>query len=543
MCTTEQTFAWVGTIVVNIAFISIIAWGATEIWWVGFLLSAAYTAMLFGLARTVDKRSGWDDNADNSGAAAADADVAVVVETSSSGSSDGSIVHDETENVVVSVDAMDNRSSSHNVNRRRRRTATTDSQRMPVLANLLYGLFSLALGVTGYFLPMNVFNCYGYGAGPYNPSSTSSSGHWTTDIAALPINVRAWASSSSSQVSPATFVYIPGEEDGQNNATLFLGSDASDNHAQTLWLTINGAEPINFPTIQNPSQFISTGTGYACFAAIDASSFANNNEHLVGCSNGEEVWTTKDSTQYSFQGPYDFLINNHTLWYKDYPPWSGDQTGTGTLIYSINDYIKMDVELHSTYKKPTQYRPKGGDNTTNNPSHCWANQSVLAIFVSSIPTLMVSILLWCKRNAPSMALTSYIGLSVTACFTYMAIVGNAYNMNDFWGWWLSISGALYMIIMSDLLHCNRRIARSPLIWGINLAALAFFIGMIFLTGIYELNMAWTWIVFNLFALIPLAIVGIGYNQVFLLVLCAVGWLMTAIEVATALAAITASTAN
>ena len=389
------------------------------------------------------------------------------------------------------------------------------------------------------------------------PTSTAN-GHWTTDISALPL-VRAWASSSSSshEFSPATFVYISGEGGDEHNATLFLGSDTSGSHpSQTLWSTTNGAEPINFPSIQNPSQFISTGTGYACFAGIDASSFTSNNEQyhqpmpiiskssLIGCSNGEEVWTTKDSTQYSFQGPYDFLIdNNHTLWYKDYPPWSGDQTGTGTLIYSINDYIKMDVELHSTYKKPTQYSPKEGDHT-NNPSHCWTNQSVLAIFVSSIPTLMVSILLWCKRNAPSMALTSYIGLSATACFTYMAIVGNAYNMNDFWGWWLSISGALYIIIiMSDLLHCNRRIARSPLIWGINLAALAFFIGMIFLTGIYELNMAWTWIVFNLFALIPLAIVGIGYNQVFLLVLCAVGWLMTAVEVASAIAATTASTAN
>ena len=547
MCTTEQTFAWVGTIVVNIAFISIVAWGATEIWWVGFILSAAYTAMLFALARVVDKKSGWDD-ADNAGVAAADADVAVVVETSSrgSGDSDGSITHDETQNVVVPVNAMDER------RRKRTLTSPTGQQRMPVLANLLYGLFSLALGVTGYFLPMNIFNCYVYG-GPYSPESTAS-GHWTTDITALPIDIRAWASSSSSQVSPATFVYISGEGGDENNATLFQGSDASGNYPQTVWSTTNGAEPINFPSIQNPSQFISTGTGYACFAGIDASSFANNNQHynqpmpiskssLIGCSNGEEVWTTKDSTQYSFQGPYDFLIDNHTLWYKDYPPWSGDQTGTGTLIYSINDYIKMDVELHSTYKKPTQYRPKEGDTTTNNHSHCWVNQSVLAIFVSSIPTTTVSILLWAKRNAPSMALTSYIGLSATACFTYMAIVRHIYDMNNFWGWWLSISGALYMIIMSDLLHCNRRIARSPLIWGINLAALAFFIGMIFLTGIYELNMAWTWIVFNLFALIPLVIVGIGYNQVFLLVLCAVGWLMTAIEVAEALAAITASAAN
>ena len=58
MCMTEQTFAWVGAIVVNTVFISIIAWGA--LWYVGFIFSAIYTALLFRLAQVIDKKSVWD---------------------------------------------------------------------------------------------------------------------------------------------------------------------------------------------------------------------------------------------------------------------------------------------------------------------------------------------------------------------------------------------------------------------------------------------------------------------------------------------------
>jgi hypothetical protein len=167
MCTTEQTFAWVGAIIVNIAFISIIAWGASTIWWIGFLISVVYTAMLFGLAWMVDKKSGWDvAPAAHNSSSANDENGG---EHSCMENSDGSsAVHSETEHVVVAVpaDLSIRRSNSVRIN---------PEARMPVLANLLYGLFTLALGVTGYFLPMNLFDCYGSSSsGPYGPS-----GQWT----------------------------------------------------------------------------------------------------------------------------------------------------------------------------------------------------------------------------------------------------------------------------------------------------------------------------------------------------------------------------
>jgi len=67
--------------------------------------------------------------------------------------------------------------------------------------------------------------------------------------------------------------------------------------------------------------------------------------------------------------------------------------------------------------------------------------------------------------------------------------------------------------------------------------------MIILTDIFGSTVAWPWIVFNVFTLIPLVLVGIGYSQVLLLVLCAVGWLMTAVKIASALAALAAPAAN
>eukprot|EP00804_Cyclotella_cryptica_P020130 CCRYP_014900-RA/>CCRYP_014900-RA protein AED:0.22 eAED:0.22 QI:0/-1/0/1/-1/1/1/0/581 len=502
MCTTEQTFAWVGAIVVNVAFISIIAWGASTIWYVGFIISAVYTAILFALARAVDKKSAWD--------AVAPTDDEISDDRSTSSQS----LHIETGVAVPPRHKVFSRS-------------IVAERRMPVLANLLYGLFALALGVTGYFLPMNIFSCdLRSGSAPY-----ASDGTWSTDNSALPVDVRTWASSTQPSVSAlATFIYILGEE---QNSTLFAATDG--NHPQTLWLTM-GADPINFPEVQDPSSFTATGTGWACFAGINVMASSDYNhqqtpiDSLVGCSDGKAVMTTINATTYTFQGPYDFFVDtNHTLWFKDYPPYYGDQIETGTLIYSIDDYNTMDVKLHSTLS--TSRNPAADD-----VDDCWTKQSIVAIFVSAIPITLASVLLWVKRNAPSMAITSYIGLSTGAFLLYLASVGQTYGIENFWWWWLSISGALYVVILSDLSYCERQISHGPLIWGINFGALAFLLGMIFLTGIFELLGAWPWVAFNALALVPLGIVGLGHNLVFLLVLCALGWLMTTVKIASAISA-------
>jgi hypothetical protein len=396
------------------------------------------------------------------------------------------------------------------------------------------------------------------------------SGHWSTDLSNLPSAVRAWASSDQShhELSYGTFVFIS-NTGGADNFTLFQGSDGtSDNHAQTLWsATSAGREPLNFPNIENPSQLILTGTGWACFTGIDATPSSNTYEEqyhvpyptpiskssLVGCSNGTVVRTT-DSTQNSFQGPSDFIIDNSTLWFKDYPPWSGDKAGSGTLVYSIDNFETMEVELHSTYTKPesTQYHAEESlkiyEDAATNDDLCWTKHSILAVFLAALPVTLASFVLWLKRKAPSMAITIYIGLNACANFVYLAIVSRDNDLDGFWGWWLTISGALYLIILSDLTHCKRHLARHPLIWGMNVAAIAYFIGPIILTGIIpdifdsSSSMAGQWIVFNVFVLIPLVVVGVGYRQIFLLVLCAIGWLMTAFKIGSALAALAAPAA-
>ena len=130
-----------------------------------------------------------------------------------------------------------------------------------------------------------------------------------------------------------------------------------------------------------------------------------------------------------------------------------------------------------------------------------------------------------------MAITSYVGISATASFIFMAIRGNTYDMDDFYQWWLSITGAIFMLTLVDLLSCKRKIAQSPLVWGINFGSLVFFVGMIMLTGIFNFDGVWRWIVFNAFALVPLGILGLATNQPFLLVQCAVGWLMDSVKFA------------
>ena len=107
-------------------------------------------------------------------------------------------------------------------------------------------------------------------------------------------------------------------------------------------------------------------------------------------------------------------------------------------------------------------------------------------------------------------------------------------------WWLSISSSLYVIVLSDLIHCEREIAKGPLVWGINLGALAFIIGSIMLFGILDADEAWRWISWNLLAIVPLGIFGLATNQIFLLILCAIGWLMDSFKIASVISNATGS---
>ena len=50
----NQAFAWIGAVLVNFGFISLITWGATTFWVIGCFLSAVYTVFLASLANYVE---------------------------------------------------------------------------------------------------------------------------------------------------------------------------------------------------------------------------------------------------------------------------------------------------------------------------------------------------------------------------------------------------------------------------------------------------------------------------------------------------------
>lgn len=380
------------------------------------------------------------------------------------------------------------------------------------------GLFTLAFGVTGYFLPMNVIPCGDY----YG----TTGGYWSTDVSTLPSEVvREWASSTEYD-GPASFVYVIGQK---ANHTLFQGT-AGEDYTQTLWSVSSASEPVNFPNISSPSGFVDLKNGWACFTAY-------GNERIIGCSEGTEVRSTAGSSEYAFQDPFNLIADNDsTLWFKDYPPWTGELSGTGTLVYSISAFETMEVALHSTFST-TNDASSTAESPEYEDSECWTKQNVMAIFVCAMPTAISSIVIWIVRTAPAMAITSYIGISALATFIYLASVGDPFlEFYNFWGWWLSVSAAFYIIALCDLTHCKRPIAQIPLIWGVNFGSLVFFIGMILLTRIYGYEeRAWSWVVFNIAAIVPLAVIGLGCNQIFLLVLSVAGWLMTSVKIASALA--------
>lgn len=520
MCSTEQVFAWTGAILVNGAFISIISYGAFNSWYVGFIICVIYTILLFLSARTVDKRSKWDAISPDVGD-----DDEVREETDAIVATDREMQHDG-DGVEQETDAEQNADGAvaiavaPDVNSIRE--PKNAERRMPVMANFFYALFTLALGVTGYFLPVNVLPCS-------SSYSGTSSGIWSTDMSVLSDEVQNWASSSRDW-SGSTFIYL---DSGDENFTLFQGLDGSD-YTSTLWIT-GYSKPVNFPEIKSPSYFVRPNDDLACFTAYygDSSrlltSLLSVEKPVIACSNGTQVTTTVDSTKHEYQNPHELYVDvNQTLWFKDYPStgsWSS------AVIYSISNYGTMEVELHSTYTT------SDGSEINKTDDECLRTQNILAIFVSAVPTVIASVIIWLKRNAPAMAITSNLGINAVAVFIYIAIIGMSSNLYGYFGWLFSVTGLMYLVLLSDLSHCNRKIARIPLIWGINFGSLEFFVGMIILTRLYgDEEPAWSWIVFNIFGIIPLGIIGLGYRQVFLLVLCAVGWLMTAVKIASAIAA-------
>jgi len=480
--------------VINVAFASLIAWGASTLWQLGFTISCIYTLALYFLASKLDS---LNDN--------------------------------HREEVDDTRDVSETSEDAH--------------YQRTILTSLLYGLSVISLGATGLFLPINIFNCPGERPWPPNPP-----GRWETDISSLPKGVQSWAESDAEFGHKASFVYLPGTK-----STLFSGTN-DDTNRNVLWVApasvypFHSAEPVEFSNVSMPYEFVSVSESKACFGCAFESQtqiedfdyrgtpfVPTQKEFTVACSGGKFIRLSRGNTEgISHQSPHDLIASNNTLWYKDYPP-SGLQ---GTVIFSL-DPSTMDETIHSRYHgdqeafHEVESRDiKSLDDQRDCNNTVERKRSIMALFTSALPMTVASMLLWTKKNVSTMGLTTHISISAVAICIYVCIDPLYEKLPTFLKFWHSVFGLVWLAILTDLYFSKRPgLVLTPLQWGLNFGAMAFTMGMIALTGVFEEDTLWRWILLNMLGFVPLGILGLATGQIFLLFLCALGFLADSFRLA------------
>ena len=170
--------------------------------------------------------------------------------------------------------------------RRNRATEATNSsptqKRVSIIVNLLYGLTILSVGVTGFFLPINLVpEC--------NSSSSSSSAKWIwkTNTTKLPNQaIKNWASKSNGEYDNdsdqgATVGYVE-----STGITLFKGTNYSTPQSSDhLWTVGDHHKPIEHTDFVYPDPFLTVTSNRVCFQITDYTKYEQGPK--IYCSDGK----------------------------------------------------------------------------------------------------------------------------------------------------------------------------------------------------------------------------------------------------------------
>eukprot|EP00980_Cylindrotheca_fusiformis_P009987 scaffold2212_cov143-Cylindrotheca_fusiformis.AAC.5 len=499
----ESVFAWIGAVLVNIAFISLIGWGASTIWPLGFILSALYTGFLLFFARYLEQNLSDATGSNNA----------------TGGSEEEYIQQDD-----ISATNPD---------------SSRTFKKIPVLVNMLYGLGVISLGVTGFFLPVNLLDCTGTVP---SKSVTRYKYSWRTNETELPPSVREWASNQPSlwdkTTFGASFAYVP-----STGITMFEGTDFSDSkNKPSLWTLKGGADPT--PTehqkYESPSRFISMSDNAVCF---QPDPMPATGSFWLFCSDGIEFrqeqldhHSNPDTPIAHYNDLRSLFPVNGTLWFKEL---ASKPTEYGGMVYSL-DPETMVSTLHSKRipVTPEDNSPKDGD---CDGTVVVRKLALLSLLVSVIPMTALSIILWKNKRVPSMGILFYVCISLIYLSIHFAISPEDADGEFFTGrWWFAVSGLLCLVVSAHLLlsiHGEISIDSShaaPLKATLATSALAFAYGMSMLFFFDEFDNRDTlgrWILWNVFMACPLILIGAATDSVSVLCLGGLVFISDAFRIA------------
>jgi hypothetical protein len=394
---------------------------------------------------------------------------------------------------------------------------TETSQQLPSRLSLMYGLAVVALGVTLFFIPVNLLACHD---SSYEPSD---GGTWTTDISRIPRGVRQWASPQTDNIpSYATFDYLPA-----SGVTVFGGKSGDSNSNEILW-SVNPLSSKTAPEahahVSYPRAFLHVAANTTCFSARrfgDSSHGAN-----VACYDGAGVrWAVDDKRLHN--GPSHLIVSDGLLWFKEAPT---DFTQRGMLIFSL-DPNSMVQTLHS--EPPV--KPDKPDKPHCNVKATHRRQAIGTLFMVALPVLVVSILLWQKRKIPSMGLLTYAAATFVFWTTCISI-NPEWTWDDSTArWWLTLSGLVYSIALVYLILMVPAVSSRPLVWGINAGVFAFVYGISVFYMSEIGDYFWSWLLLTLTAFVPVTLLGAATDNLFLSLLGASGLFADSLRVSLFLA--------
>jgi hypothetical protein len=466
--TTSAVFAWVGALLVNAAFSSLIGWGAWTNSWIGAILCAVYAAVLFFV-------SGWLVN-------------------------------------------------------RNRQDKPDSNQGNSVLTSLLYLLFVGAVCVTGLLVSMNIWVSI-LSCGEIYDNDNVEQSTYVTDTSTFRADVVTWYNAGGPQNTnprPATFGYMPLSDvtifQGQN------GENSENNWSTGLWqMSSSRQAPSQISSaVKNPVAFTliatnSSDTEAVCFTCeVERGS-------VVGCTDGATLTTSTTEQSFSRQ-PYDLYYSSidGLLWFRATPSNDYDYNygyWSDNIVYSLGPSdVAATVVMRSVKKESNEPDSKLMDNNNGSCDVRIGNLALLGFVV--LPALISSVALYWRRKVPSMPIALYAGLSGFV-ITLTFVINPAFDRVDILlRWWFFLSSMVWLL-MSTGAHLTNRLKASTLSWGINWSSLVYFISVfaLFIIPFDRYDNPGSWIGITLVGFLPLMFLSVATGRLLLLVLGAIGLLV------------------
>mmetsp|Transcript_60584 Transcript_60584/g.71955 ORF Transcript_60584/g.71955 Transcript_60584/m.71955 type:complete len:603 (+) Transcript_60584:241-2049(+) len=494
MCANTATaFAWIGAILINIAFATLISW-STLLY--GFVITLLYAIVLFVLARLIERRE---------------------------------------------IDISPNNNIPP--------TFAESSSSISVLVSLLYGVAVIALGVSGFMLSLKIYNCPPHSIyDNYYDSKVV-----VTNRSSFPGDVRDWYDSESGRIygAAATFGHFPSPED----TLVYQGSNGSHftkygSPTTRLWKKVGSRPPELMSEFYYPREFTlignatnnggignTTTTSYCFFAIRRVNSTERDDdeyvteEDTVAYTDGSTVKAARDE----YPGARDALgASDGRLYFRaDQLPSQERNEGSvshyfyGKFIFSL-DAGTMDVTSHS------RITVEGSDGIKR-PASCdyrgvERRRAVLSIVTSVVPVITASVWYGARKRITTMPITLYVGLSALTVAIIIVVTPNYSTVAPkVLKYWFATTSAVWLCALI-LLRLTNRIKRDMLAWSLNFCGLVYFISLLVLINVpfsSYTDDAWRWLLINIVNFIPLIVIGVITEFILLVVLGAIGLFMDA----------------